>query len=58
MDSLDKQSRDIVEFSEGKMSEIENIDYMRQSEEDSLYGELNKARLKKQKADEAEKILL
>lgn len=31
---------------------------MWQSEDDSLYGELNRARIKKQKADEIEKTLL
>ena len=40
------------------MADIENHENFGQNEEDSLYGELNKARIKKQKADDAEKILL
>lgn len=58
MDTLEKQSKEITEWSEEKMHDLERMLSQQQHEEDSLFGELNKARVDRQRADETEKTLL
>lgn len=59
VDQLDLLSKDCTSFGEERMKEIERNHKMKQSMmEETLYSQINEARINRQKADEVEKALL
>jgi hypothetical protein len=58
LEQLDLLSKDCTKFGEERLEEIERNNHLNQSVDETLYSQINEARMKRQKADEIEKALL